>query len=91
MTEKGGVSITDINDNLMKNPNGCLEQAHDPWEPIYFWQFVQTLVGVACMVNEDETISGSLYRKVRSFFENKLIIKAGQFCGSYKALLSISL
>lgn len=72
---------------LFRNPNSCLETSHSPWEPIYFWQFLQALVGVACMLFTNENhldytpSSGFMYFMFKSFLEHKLFVAAGHFQG----------
>ncbi|XP_048520751.1 uncharacterized protein LOC109539829 isoform X3 [Dendroctonus ponderosae] len=85
VTEKPGVSIVEIDERLMKNPNSCLETTHNPWEPIYFWQFLQALVGMACLLFTTENQSdytpsaGFMYYMVKHFLESRLLVHAGNF------------
>ncbi|ENN75236.1 hypothetical protein YQE_08246, partial [Dendroctonus ponderosae] len=88
VTEKPGVSIVEIDERLMKNPNSCLETTHNPWEPIYFWQFLQALVGMACLLFTTENQSdytpstGFMYYMVKHFLESRLLVHAGNFQGN---------
>lgn len=72
---------------LFRNPNSCLETSHSPWEPIYFWQFLQALVGVACMLFTNENhldytpSSGFMYFMFKNFLDDKLFPAAGVYQG----------
>ncbi|CAG9764573.1 unnamed protein product [Ceutorhynchus assimilis] len=88
VTNSGGLSIVDIDEMLMKNPNSCLQTLNNPWEPIYFWQFLQAIVGVAYLLFTTENLmeftpsSGFMYHRIRDFLDKKLLVNAGNFQGN---------
>ncbi|XP_049822926.1 radial spoke head 10 homolog B isoform X2 [Aethina tumida] len=45
---RGGKSLIEIDKFLAQNPDLLIEDPHDPFEPIYFWQFIQIVFALAC-------------------------------------------
>ncbi|KAL1491214.1 hypothetical protein ABEB36_011847 [Hypothenemus hampei] len=101
LTENDGISIVEIDKILFKNPNSCLETEHYPWEPIYFWQFLQTLVGIALLLFSKNNkldytpTTGFIHHMFKNFLENILIARVGVFQGNclthLKDLVSIEI
>lgn len=81
------MSIVEVDEMLMRNPKGCLETTHDPWEPIYFWQFIQAMVGLAGLlfskdVDYNNPCKGSAYFMFKNFLDHRLLPRFGRFQGA---------
>ncbi|KAB0790854.1 hypothetical protein PPYR_14941 [Photinus pyralis] len=51
-------SLVEIDLILLQNPNSGLKWCHDPFEEVFFWQFLQLLVCLAWKFHAAETVTG---------------------------------
>lgn len=51
---KHGLSLYETDKILLENPFNCLETDHGPFERIYYWQFLWSLIGVAWRIHIDK-------------------------------------
>ncbi|XP_068903322.1 radial spoke head 10 homolog B-like isoform X2 [Tenebrio molitor] len=79
---RSGISLAGTDLILGENPNSCVENVHCPFEPIYFWQFLMSLVGVALSTISLEEIydtsssqGGVSSFVVKKFFDEVLFAK----------------
>ena len=82
---KRGISLAETDRILTDNPDSCLESVHDPFEPIYFWQFLMSLIGVALTTYsldeieeiEDSSVQGVCASVIKKFFDEVIFTKLG--------------
>ncbi|KAJ8933706.1 hypothetical protein NQ314_013836 [Rhamnusium bicolor] len=95
-----GVSLVEADLFLADNPSSCIESNHYPFEPIYFWQFLQSLFGCSWLLllstknqKYDHFTSGIISKIFKEFLEENVFPNAGKFQGSslteYKDLVPI--
>ncbi|RZC33720.1 radial spoke head 10 -like B-like [Asbolus verrucosus] len=73
---KRGLSLVDTDLILANNPKSSVENIHYPFEPIYFWQFLMSLVGVALMTSSlDDTFDSSTQGGVMAYIIKKFFEK----------------
>lgn len=77
---KYGISLIETDNILAKNPRSCVDSQHDPFEPIYFWQFLMSLIGISLTTaNLDETYDiqhkGVSATIITNFFEDCVFSK----------------
>nr|XP_022902209.1 radial spoke head 10 homolog B-like [Onthophagus taurus] len=92
-----GMSLIDVDLCVMENPDCGLETEHDPFERIYFWQFLQSLVAIAWKLYGDvfdvDQVEGTLSKILRKFLYDDLLPNVGKNRGTalyeYKDLLPI--
>lgn len=88
------VSLIDADIFMAKNPRCCLGSDHDPFESIYFWQFIQTLLGCAWLlevtrISQNVVIyaNGTICGIFRDFMEDTVLPNAGKFIGTKTDLI----
>ncbi|EFA03382.1 radial spoke head 10 homolog B [Tribolium castaneum] len=68
------ISITRADEILAENPRSCLVSIHDPFEPIYFWQFLMSIIGIALSTGSlEETYDKSIDGGVCAFIVQKFL------------------
>lgn len=85
-----GVSLVDVDVFMAKNPRCCLESNHNPFELIYFWQFIQALLGCAWLLHVVKThqhfvtfADGTICNIFKHFIEDVVSPNAGRFIGTW--------
>ncbi|KAJ8978765.1 hypothetical protein NQ317_017488 [Molorchus minor] len=95
-----GITLVETDLFLANNPSSCVESDHYPFEPIYLWQFLQSLIGCCWLLflqTKEEKFdcytNGIIAQMFRQFLEYTVFPNAGKFEGSaltdYKDLLPI--
>ncbi|KAL3282464.1 hypothetical protein HHI36_005648 [Cryptolaemus montrouzieri] len=77
-----GISLVEIDKLLDENPASYVESCHHPFEHIYFFQFIQSLMGTALLVHyksreevhSSEGLTSYIFQK---FLLERLFVKAG--------------
>jgi hypothetical protein len=94
---RSGISLAGTDLILGENPNSCVENVHCPFEPIYFWQFLMSLVGVALSTISLEEIydtsssqGGVSSFVVKKFFDEVLFAKPSDHRGKYARSVSLT-
>ncbi|KAF7275909.1 hypothetical protein GWI33_011152, partial [Rhynchophorus ferrugineus] len=88
VTNKEGLSIVEVDEVLAKNPKSCLESTHNPWEPIFFWQFLQSIVNICFLLFNVNMAIGFLtpdrllYKIFKQFLDHTLLPQAGTIQGN---------
>lgn len=81
-----GLSLTQTDLILAENPDGGTETNHSPFEKIYFWQFLHSLISIAWKFYGDESNcdgTESILRKVFTrFLEEDIFPNARHFRGT---------
>ncbi|KAG5896837.1 hypothetical protein JTB14_032077, partial [Gonioctena quinquepunctata] len=83
-----GVSLVEADEFLYNNPASCVETLHYPFETIYFYQFVQSLVGFSWLLFLKKVekgvafTTGCIVKIFKEFLENTLYLYAGEIKGS---------
>lgn len=78
------VSLVEADLYFANNPWSCTESDHDPFEEIYFWQFMQYLVGCSWLFHKkaecrvDVTASGLVTQIFRRFLEKEVYPNFGK-------------
>ncbi|KAK9869387.1 hypothetical protein WA026_003144 [Henosepilachna vigintioctopunctata] len=87
MTERG-ISLVEIDKLLSENPASYVESSHNPFEHIYFFQFIQSLLGTAFLMHQKIR---EMVEELRSsdgltpyIFENFLLKYVFVHAGSHK-------
>lgn len=71
-----GLSLIDTDNILKDNPKNCLETDHNPFEKIYFWQFLMSLMGVALATcSLEDTVDNMEPGGVSAFIFKKFLQK----------------
>lgn len=72
---KRGVSLARTDEILAENPKSCLVSLHDPFEPIYFWQFLMSIIGTALTIGslEESDESGGVNGGVSAVIVQKFL------------------
>lgn len=79
-------SLVEADLYFSSNPWSCAESDHNPFEEIYFWQFLQYLVGCSWLyhkynVCKRTAVQGLLAQIFRSFLEKEVFLSVGRFDG----------
>ncbi|CAH0557529.1 unnamed protein product [Brassicogethes aeneus] len=73
-----GLSLFEVDFGLADNPQSCVEAVHDPFEPIYFWQFIQSLVGTSVLLHKKGLLQiepkGALLSSIFKHFITKQLL-----------------
>lgn len=84
-----GVSLVESDLYFANNPNSCVESLHSPFEEIYFWQFLQYLVGCSWLFYQKKcdtsqcTLPGIVVNVFKTFLEQVIFSNYGKFEGKY--------
>ncbi|KAM3964824.1 uncharacterized protein ACR2FA_001219 [Aphomia sociella] len=78
-----GLTLVEIDRTFNKNPEWLARSAHNPFEKIYFWQFLHSLISVASNLyakrklpdTKPDTILASAFR---TFMEKDVLLGAGR-------------
>lgn len=69
------VSLAKIDSLLAENPTSYVESLHDPFEKLYFWQFLHSLLGVAWELYSKNNVEGEPVRGLLAGALCKLLFK----------------
>lgn len=95
---KIGIPLVEIDKLLDENPASFVESCHHPFEHIYFFQFIQSLMGAALLVHhksreEIQSAEGLTPYILQKFLLDRVFVYAGSHTGrclfEYKDILSI--
>lgn len=84
------VSLVEADLYFSSNPWSCAESDHNPFEEIYFWQFLQYLVGCSWLFQkknenlEDFLEPGIVVQIFKRFLEKEVFPNFGKFEGTPK-------
>lgn len=79
-------SLVETDLYFSSNPWSCTESDHNPFEEIYFWQFLQYLVGCSWLFHKYNVCKrtptqGLLAQIFRIFLEKEVYLSVGKFDG----------
>lgn len=86
---RGGKSLIEIDKFLAQNPDLLIEDPHDPFEPIYFWQFIQIVFALACHFYKVGLLQSVVSRGpicasiFKAFLHNEVLVKIANPTGVF--------
>lgn len=53
-----GLTLVEIDNMLYSNPAWCYKSPHNPFQKIFFWQFIHSIIAIACKLYAGKVLPG---------------------------------